>query len=184
MVDRHEGVSCDACLKNNFNGKRYKCLICYDFDLCSTCYESGNLTRPSRHTDNHPMQCILTKKDFELYYGGDTTANANAIDKPQSLTCPYCSKMGYNESTLKEHFFADHTNTTQEVICPICASLPGGEPNYMTDDFGGHLILEHRAESNDLLSFIDNASSRTAPVVRRLPQISNFMPGGTLKTLN
>uniref|UniRef100_A0A8L0DKQ8 RING-type E3 ubiquitin transferase n=1 Tax=Oncorhynchus mykiss TaxID=8022 RepID=A0A8L0DKQ8_ONCMY len=30
-------------------------------------------------------------------------------------------------------------------ICPICASLPGGDPNHVTDDFAAHLTLEHRA---------------------------------------
>lgn len=176
-MNRHEGVSCDSCLKSNFSGKRYKCLICYDFDLCSSCYENGNLTRPSRHIESHPMQCILTKKDYELYYGGETLQNN---DRPQSLTCPFCSKMGFNETTLKEHVFSEHSNTTQEVICPICASLPGGEANYMTDDFGGHLILEHRTETNDLLSFIDNVSARNENVVRRYPQIANLMVGSNL----
>lgn len=56
------GVSCDACLKGNFRGRRYKCLICYDYDLCATCYESGATT--TRHTTDHPMQCILTRVDF------------------------------------------------------------------------------------------------------------------------
>jgi len=56
------GVSCDSCMKGNFTGKRYKCLICYDYDLCASCYEAG--TASSRHTADHPMQCILTRADF------------------------------------------------------------------------------------------------------------------------
>ena len=56
------GVSCDSCLRGNFRGSRYKCLICYDYDLCVACYEAGNTT--NRHTTEHPMQCILTRSDF------------------------------------------------------------------------------------------------------------------------
>lgn len=56
------GVSCDSCLKGNFRGKRYKCLVCYDYDLCATCYEAGATT--TRHTADHSMQCILTRNDF------------------------------------------------------------------------------------------------------------------------
>lgn len=56
------GVSCDSCSIGNFRGKRFKCLICYDYDLCATCYENGATT--TRHTADHPMQCILTRTDF------------------------------------------------------------------------------------------------------------------------
>ena len=59
---QYTGVSCDSCSKGNFRGKRFKCLICYDYDLCSTCYENGATT--TRHTADHPMQCILTRTDF------------------------------------------------------------------------------------------------------------------------
>lgn len=56
------GVSCDSCMKANFKGRRYKCLVCYDYDLCATCHESG--VTAARHSTSHPMQCILTRSDF------------------------------------------------------------------------------------------------------------------------
>ena len=31
-----------------------------------------------------------------------------------------------------------------EVVCPICASAPGGDPNLVTNDIMGHLTVEHR----------------------------------------
>ena len=58
----YSGVSCDSCLKGNFRGRRYKCLICYDYDLCAACYEAGATN--TSHTIEHPMQCILTRSDF------------------------------------------------------------------------------------------------------------------------
>uniref|UniRef100_A0A672IE65 E3 ubiquitin-protein ligase KCMF1 n=1 Tax=Salarias fasciatus TaxID=181472 RepID=A0A672IE65_SALFA len=146
-VRKHESVSCDACLKGNFRGRRFKCLICYDYDLCASCYESGATT--TRHTTEHPMQCILTRVDYDLYYGGDTFS----VEQPQSFTCPYCGRMGFTETSLQDHVTAEHSETSTEVICPICAALPGGDPNHVTDDFTAHLTLEHRAP-RDLISFL------------------------------
>lgn len=165
-MSRQEGVSCDSCSKRNFRGRRYKCLVCYDYDLCSSCYEAGAVT--PHHTTNHPMQCILTRSDFELYYGGESLT----VDQPQSFTCPHCGRMGLTETTLQEHVTLDHTDTSAEVVCPVCASLPGGDPNLMTDDLSGHLNLEHRSGPRDLISFLDEPASLRHSGVRRGPHAS------------
>ncbi|XP_052902557.1 E3 ubiquitin-protein ligase KCMF1 [Anopheles moucheti] len=170
-MSRHEGVSCDSCLKSNFRGRRYKCLICYDYDLCATCYEEGATT--TRHSTDHPMQCILTQSDFELYYGGEVLP----ADQPQSFTCPYCKRMGLSDSALLEHVSAEHTDTGLEVVCPVCAALPGGEPNFVTDDFARHLSLEHRSGSRDLISFLDEPSAIRHGGVRRIPHSGRALGG-------
>ena len=142
-------MSCDACSKKNFRGRRYKCLICYDYDLCAACYESGAPT--TNHLSDHPVQCILTRSDFDMYYGGESLT----VEQAQSFTCPYCGKMGFTETTLQEHLASEHTETASEVVCPVCASQPGGEPNLVTDDLSGHLTLEHRGGGpRDLISFL------------------------------
>lgn len=142
------GVSCDSCLKSNFSGKRYKCLICFDYDLCADCYEEGATS--TRHSTDHPMQCLLTRTDMDMYFGGEMLNS----EQPQSYTCPYCKKMGFSDASLIEHVGAEHTDTGLEVVCPVCAGLPGGEPNLVTDDFAGHLTLEHRTGPRDLISFL------------------------------
>lgn len=86
----------------------------------------------------------------ELYYGGEGLT----VEQPQAFTCPFCGKQGLTEATLQEHVTAEHADMTFEVVCPVCASLPGGDPNHVTDDFAAHLTLEHRSGPRDLISFL------------------------------
>jgi len=164
-MSRHEGVSCDSCSKSNFRGKRYKCLICFDYDLCSACFENGTTT--TRHTSEHPMQCILTRSDFDLFFGGESLQ----FDHPSSYSfvCPYCGKLGLNESQLSEHVSADHSCAGVEVICPICAALPGGDPNHVTDDLSSHLSMEHRATNRELEEPLSRNIRRIFHPVRNIP---------------
>lgn len=151
-MSRHDGVNCDACLLGNFRGKRYKCLMCYDYDLCAACYGNGAVS--GGHSVEHPMQCVLTQSDFNLYYDGEVLTPTHMT---MSFTCPYCCRMGFTDTALEEHVAFEHTDVSFEVICPICASTPGGDPNLMTDDLAKHLVLEHRNGPRDFISFLDTS---------------------------
>lgn len=175
---RHEGVSCDSCLNGNFRGKRWKCLVCFDYDLCSVCYEAGATS--IRHTTQHPMQCILTRSDLELYYSGE----AFNSDQPQSFTCPYCGKFGFSDSALLDHVNAEHANADHEIVCPICASLPYGYPNLVTENFAEHLTVEHRSPTRDLASFLDETSTRHSNRTTPAPTSRNITTRPRRSNLN
>lgn len=53
----------------------------------------------------------------------------------------------------------------------MCAAVPGGDPNHVTDDFAGHLTLEHRSGPRDLISFLDEPTTNRHGV-RRIPHPS------------
>eukprot|EP00794_Sanderia_malayensis_P016587 gene16587-18275_t len=48
----HNGVICNECNKSNIKGSRWKCSVCYDYDLCNRCYCKG------KHSLNHAFNRI------------------------------------------------------------------------------------------------------------------------------
>lgn len=46
-------------MRANFPGRRYKCLLCDNYDLCGVCYDIE--AESQNHKNDHPMQCILTE---------------------------------------------------------------------------------------------------------------------------
>ncbi|KAF8499476.1 cysteine proteinase [Hysterangium stoloniferum] len=65
----HDGIICDGCKVNPIIGPRYKCLVCYDYDLCDSCHFSA------AHPSEHQMLRIETPADAEdlkeVYYPGE-----------------------------------------------------------------------------------------------------------------
>lgn len=104
---------------------------------------------------------------IEVSYG---TGSGSSLRQFQSFTCPYCSKKGFSETTLLEHVSSEHSDSdsAMEVICPVCASSPGGEPNLKTDDLAEHLTLEHQRGGTSTFEFINEPSGIRHGGVRRI----------------
>lgn len=59
----HHGIICDGCGASPITGSRFKCLVCPDYDLCSSC-EDRNL-----HPADHPMMKIRVPGTFRGQWG-------------------------------------------------------------------------------------------------------------------
>ncbi|KAG5886403.1 hypothetical protein JTB14_030762 [Gonioctena quinquepunctata] len=72
---RQPNIVCDGCKSQGISGMRYKCTICYDYDLCYMCYhgDKHNLTHPFKRFDS---------------------ANSVGVDLPPRANCRKCELHG------------------------------------------------------------------------------------------
>lgn len=59
-------VKCNICKAFPINGLRYRCLRCFNFDCCQTCFLTDRIS--SKHNSSHPMQeyCLPTSSGKDL----------------------------------------------------------------------------------------------------------------------
>ena len=46
----------------------------------------------------------------------------------------------------------------------MCAVLPSGDPNHVTDDLAAHIALVHRLATTDFISFVTSVYWLVSPV--------------------
>lgn len=77
----HPGVTCDGC-ESDVKGIRYKCTICYDFDLCSKCESKG------MHPSDHELLCIKLPRGTRRYHPGHSQRFFRRGHGPQMFSGP------------------------------------------------------------------------------------------------
>ncbi|XP_065654113.1 sequestosome-1-like isoform X2 [Hydra vulgaris] len=110
----HIGVICDGCNSKIYRN-RFKCIQCFDFDLCSLCYKKGE------HPSDHEMLVIKEPQSFNhMYYcqfpmlhcwesyahmkknsccsnkNASNNENKNSTASDQKFDSSQFEKMGYN----------------------------------------------------------------------------------------
>ncbi|KAH0617748.1 hypothetical protein JD844_016296 [Phrynosoma platyrhinos] len=69
-----------------------------------------------------------------------------------TFKCPLCQEGNFTRQSLLDHSNDRHLYQIDPVICPICASLPWGDPNRVTRDFVGHLNQRHQLDYVDVMN--------------------------------
>jgi len=114
--EAHTGVMCDGCKMLPIVGTRYKCTVCYDFDLCERCEAAG--THPADHTLLKVRSASQLRGPRFLPLGCPAGAGAAAAAEPKAVrmpSLPLGSFLGRQASISKEKaapksvFVADKT---------------------------------------------------------------------------
>ncbi|XP_036178390.1 E3 ubiquitin-protein ligase RNF114 isoform X3 [Myotis myotis] len=129
-------TSCHGCRKNEPCNKQ-------GFSPISTARRLFFLSKIRAHVatcskyQNYIMEGVkATTKDVSL--------QSRNVPNRYTFPCPYCPEKNFDQEGLVEHCKLSHSTDTKSVVCPICASMPWGDPNYRSTNFIEHIQRRHQ----------------------------------------
>ncbi|XP_004635776.1 E3 ubiquitin-protein ligase RNF138-like isoform X4 [Octodon degus] len=87
-----------------------------------------------------------TSDNTESYQG-----NTSSSDHP-TFKCPLCQESNFTRQCLLDHCNSNHPFHAVPVICPICVSLPWGDPSSITRNFISHLNQRHQFDYGEFVN--------------------------------
>jgi len=135
-VNVHKGVQCNLCKVSPIVGNRYKCTVCYDFDLCDSC-EAATIESHAHPMIKHRVDASDPINTFQ----SNISNNNNLIEcgmvnvnkpllledilkvSPVSSVCPEKEKYRYRLRELRSTF--DLKNITDDAILSALVKTNG-----------------------------------------------------------
>ncbi|XP_030625223.1 E3 ubiquitin-protein ligase RNF114 [Chanos chanos] len=173
---------CDSCLRECLRPQKPVCAVCrtalvhWESDAhmqaliqtsigaCKGCGEEVSLSAMRKHTAN----CLKYQEYIqEGVKNSAQTQSAMVSPAPNRFTfsCPYCNCPNLDQDGLVEHCTSRHVRDPRQVVCPICASMPWGDPNYRSADFLQHLKMRHTFSYD---TFVDYSTDEQAMIQEAL----------------
>ncbi|XP_025032369.1 E3 ubiquitin-protein ligase RNF138 [Python bivittatus] len=82
-------------------------------------------------------------------------SNLHVPEEPASeqptFKCPLCQESNFTRQTLLDHCNDRHLYQVDPVVCPVCVTLPWGDPNQVTRDLVGHLNQRHQLDYGNFM---------------------------------
>ncbi|KAM9296204.1 E3 ubiquitin-protein ligase RNF114 [Gastrophryne carolinensis] len=97
--------------------------------------------------------------------------SSNTKDVPNRFTfiCPYCQQQNLDQEGLVDHCRKLHFSDPASVVCPICASMPWGDPGYRSTNFMEHINRRHRFSYDTYVDYsVDEDAMMQEALVRSL----------------
>ncbi|KAB0340291.1 hypothetical protein FD754_023258 [Muntiacus muntjak] len=69
-----------------------------------------------------------------------------------TFKCPSCQESNFTGQRLRDHCNSNHLFQIVPVTCPICVSLPWGDPSQVTRNFVGHLNQRHQFDYGEFVN--------------------------------
>ena len=105
--------------------------------------DCGNRVR-YRDLNDHMSNCRVFKVDVKQA----VVAPKNKVVNRWTYECPVCNLKNLERADFLKHFTEKHKG--KRGVCPICKSMPWGDPNYISADLGGHLRMRHQMDYEEL----------------------------------
>ncbi|XP_066481989.1 E3 ubiquitin-protein ligase RNF138 isoform X1 [Tiliqua scincoides] len=83
---------------------------------------------------------------------GETYVCSSLSSGHTTFKCPLCQESNFTRQLLLDHCNDRHLNQTEPAICPLCVSLPWGNPNQTTRNFVDHLNQLHQFDYGDFMN--------------------------------
>jgi hypothetical protein len=106
------GILCDSCGATNFEGLRYRCKICINYDLCGACYNDGK--ESLQHSKSHSMKCI--PEPTCLRVSSDNAIWLNTVRAKRLLRQSYNTSTQIRTSKLEFKWYYDSLNVVGFLI--------------------------------------------------------------------
>ncbi|XP_071484772.1 E3 ubiquitin-protein ligase RNF166-like [Diadema antillarum] len=122
-------------------------------DCCVGCKKKMALSKLRQHTQSC-SQVDSSQPKSEFKPAGPTSQKPPSnIPNRSTFQCPICGARNLDCDGLRRHCNTEHKMFAAPVVCPVCASMPWGDPNYKSSNFLHHLNLRHRFEYDTFVDY-------------------------------
>ncbi|XP_018425646.1 PREDICTED: E3 ubiquitin-protein ligase RNF114 [Nanorana parkeri] len=99
----------------------------------------------------------------------DQSPQAKDVPNRFTFICPYCQEQNLDQEGLVDHCKKFHFSDPTPVVCPICASMPWGDPGYRSANFMEHIHRRHRFSYDTFVDYeVDEDAMMREALVRSL----------------